>query len=115
MSIGIAELPAKKPKSTAPKKQKMPTPIINNLREYLLSCPNHVDVTFFNTQDEAYLIGNKLKELARKEEGAKDIWSLQEFSVEIGWLSVRMRFKQDDKPAKAEYKDPEQHQCPKGR
>jgi hypothetical protein len=114
MTIGIAELP-KKPKQKTKKnfnEKTNPTPKISSLREYLLTCPNFMDVTFFETQDEAYEIGNKIKEVAMKEEGAKDIWSLKEFSVDIGWLSVRIRFKQDEKAPKPEYQDePPQKQC----
>lgn len=62
-----------------------------NLRTFLKNQPNQTEIFRFPNQDEAYTFGQKMKEIARKEEKAPTIFDLQKFIVDVGWLTVRVR------------------------
>lgn len=69
---------------------------IKSLKDYLLSCPNEVEVFRFDTQEETDAFGNALRENARAEEDAPSEFDMVLFDVKISYLTVRVALLQPE-------------------
>ena len=66
---------------------------IDSLQKYLESCPARKDSFNFDSANDAYNFGKKLRTIAVKEEGVQHEEQLEKFDVEINYMTVRLKFK----------------------
>lgn len=66
-------------------------PKIDSLQKYLETCPNKMDSFTFDSDKEAYVYGQKLRDLTCKEEKVNFPDECKLFKVDISLNTVRIR------------------------
>jgi hypothetical protein len=73
------------------KNTKTKSTTVSQLEAYLRTCPSNCDTHNFETAELAYEFGQKMYDHVMKEEGVNFKDQLQKYSIDISYMTVRIK------------------------